>query len=129
MSNNEIQQELIGYLDVQFHGVIAKDITGVDSGASKVNQLVPDQYKGKQLGIRSATAIFMYSHSGTTGINGATESEIKRATCSRGIPAAQISEVLNLFRNQLFYLNITNEKYLFTKEANILKIKSIHGEY
>ena len=65
----------------------------------------------------------MYSHSGTTGINGATESEIKRATCSRGIPAAQISEVLNLFRNQLFYLNVTNEKYLFTKETNILKIK------
>ena len=123
LSNNEIQQELIGYLDVQFHGVIAKDITGVDSGASKVNQLVPDQYKGKKLGIRAATAIFMYSHSGTTGVNGATESEIKRATCSRGIPSAQISEVLNQFRNQLFYLNITNEKYLFTKEANILKIK------
>ena len=123
LNNNEIQQELIGYLDTQFHSVIAKDINGLDSGASTVNQLVPDQYKGKQLGIRAATAIFMYSHSGTTGINGATEAEIKRATCSRGIPAAQISEVLNLFRNQLFYLNITNEKYLFTKEANILKIK------
>jgi len=123
LSNNEIQQELIGYLDNQFYSVIAKDITGVDSGASKVNKMVPDQYKGKKLGIRAATAIFMYSHSGTTGINGATESEIKRATCSRGIPAAQISEVLNQFRNQLFYLNITNEKYLFTKEANILKIK------
>lgn len=123
LDNNEIKQELIDYLDTQFHSVVSKDITGINSGALKVNQLVPDQYKGKQLGIRSATAIFMYSHSGTTGINGATEAEIKRATCSRGIPAAQISEVLNLFRNQLFYLNITNEKYLFTKEANILKIK------
>ena len=123
LNNTEIKQELIDYLDPQFHSVIAKDIIGSDSGASKVNQLVPDQYKGKQLGIRAATAIFMYSHSGSTGINGATESEIKRATCSRGIPSAQISEVLNLFRNQLFYLNVTNEKYLFTKEANILKIK------
>ena len=123
LNNNEIQQELIGYLDTQFHSVIAKDIIGPDSGASKVNQMVPDQYKGKQLGIRAATAIFMYSHSGTTGINGTAEAEIKRATCSRGIPAAQISEVLNLFRNHLFYLNITNEKYLFTKEANVLKIK------
>ena len=123
LDNNEIKQELIDYLDPQFYSVVSKDITGSDSGANKVNQLVPDQYKGKQLGIRAATAIFMYSHSGTTGINGATESEIKRATCTRGIPAAQISEVLNLFRNQLFYLNVTNEKYLFTKEANILKIK------
>ena len=123
LDNNEIKQELIDYLDTQFYSVVSKDIIGIDSGATKVNQMVPDQYKGKQLGIRAATAIFMYSHSGTTGINGATESEIKRATCTRGIPAAQISEVLNLFRNQLFYLNVTNEKYLFTKEANILKIK------
>jgi hypothetical protein len=123
LNNNEIQQELVQYLDNQFYSVIAKDINSPDSGASKVNQMVPPQYQGKRLGIRSATAIFMYSHSGTTGINGATESEIKRATCVRGIPAAQISEVLNLFRNQLFYLNVTNEKYLFTKEANILKIK------
>lgn len=123
LNNNEIKNELIDYLDDKFYAVVSKDITSSDSGASKVNQLVPDQYKGKQLGIRAATAIFMYSHSGTTGINGATESEIKRATCARGIPAAQISEVLNLFRNQLFYLNVTNEKYLFTKEANILKIK------
>lgn len=123
LNNNEIKQELIDYLDPQFYSVVSKDIIGIDSGASKVNQMVKDQYKGKQLGVRAATAIFMYSHSGTTGINGATETEIKRATCSRGIPAALISEVLNLFRNQLFYLNITNEKYLFTKEANILKIK------
>lgn len=123
LNNNEIKQELINYLDEQFYSVVSKDIVGSDSGASKVNQLVPDQYKGKKLGIRAATAIFMYSHSGTTGVNGATESEIKRATCSRGIPTAQISEVLNQFRNHLFYLNVTNEKYLFTKEANILKIK------
>ena len=123
LSNNEIRQELVEYLDTQFHSVVSKDITGSSSGASKANQSVADQYRGKQLGIRAATAIFMYSHSGTTGINGATESEIKRATCTRGIPSALISEVLNLFRNQLFYLNVVNEKYLFTKESNILQIK------
>ncbi len=123
LKNNEIKQELVDYLDPQFYSVLSKDIVDIDSGASKVNQKVPEMYRGRQLGIRAATAIFMYSHSGTTGIDGATEADIKRATCSRGIPSAQISEVLNLFRNQLFYLNVTNEKYLFTKEANILKIK------
>ena len=123
LANTQIKQELVDYLDPQFYSVISNDITSISSGASNVNRKVPDQYKGKQLGIRAATAIFMYSHSGTTGFNGATESEIKRATCSRGIPAAQISEILNLFRNELFYLNITNEKYLFTKEANVLKMK------
>jgi hypothetical protein len=123
LNNDEIRQELVQYLEPEFNGVISKDIIGLDSGASKVNKIVPDQFKGKQLGIRTANAIFMYSHSGTTGINGGTESEIKRATCSRGIPASQINEVLAQFQNQLFYLNVTNEKYSFTKEANINKIK------
>ena len=57
------------------------------------------------------------------GINGATETEIKRATCERGIPAAQISGVLNLFRNNLFYLNQVSDRYMFTKETNLLKHK------
>ena len=123
LGNDEIRQELVDYLDPQFNGVIAKDIVGDRSGASKVNRMVPDQFRGKRLGIRAATAIFMYSHSGGAEINGATESEVKRETCSRGIPAAQIGEVLNLFRNHLFYVSVPNNRYLFTKEANILKIK------
>lgn len=123
LSNDEIRNELVDYLDTQFNGVIAKDITDSDSGAVKVNQMIPDQYQGSMLGIRAATAIFMYSHSGGAEINGAMESEVKRATCSRGIPAAQVGEVLNMFRNHLFYLNVSHDRYLFTKESNILKIK------
>lgn len=123
LDNDMIRRELIEYLDPNFDGVVAKDIVGRGSGAFKVNRMVPDQYKGKRLGIRSAAAIFMYSHSGGAEINGATEAEVKRATCERGIPAAQISEVLNLFRRNLLYLNAANDRYVFTKETNILKIK------
>lgn len=123
LSNDAIRQELIGYLEPPFNGVVAKDIVGKGSGAAKVNAMVPDQYKGRRLGMRAATAIFMYSHSGGAEINGATETEIKRATCERGIPAAHISEVLNMFRNHLFYLSTINNRYMFTKEANVLKIK------
>lgn len=123
MNNNAIRQELIEYLDPQFNGVVAKDMAGDGSGAHKVDQMVPDQYRGMRLGTRAAAAIFMYSHSGGAVINGATETEIKRATCVRGIPAAQISEVLNLFRSNLFYLNEEGERYMFTKETNMLKLK------
>ena len=123
LSNDAIRQELVEYLDPSFNGVVAKDLVGDGSGAAKVNTMVPDQYRGKQLGVRAATTIFMYSHSGGAEINGATETEIKRSTCERGIPAAQISGVLNLFRNHLFYLGTVNDRYMFTKEANVLKIK------
>lgn len=123
LDDNTIRQELVEYLDPQFNGVIAKDINGDDAGASKANQMVPDQFRGKNLGIRAATAIFMHSHSGGAGINGATEAEIKRATCEVGIPPSQVIEVLNLFRNHLFYLSVENGRYLFTKDTNVLKIK------
>ena len=36
MSDNAIRQELIEYLDPQFHGVVAKDVVGEGSGAHKV---------------------------------------------------------------------------------------------
>ena len=123
LDDNTIRQELVAYLDPQFNGVIAKDISGDEAGASKVNQMLPDQIRGKNLGIRTATTIFMYSHSGGATINGATESEIKQSTCEPGTSPSQISSVLNLFRNHLFYLNVTNRMYLFSKDTNVLKIK------
>lgn len=123
LTNDAIRQELVGYLEPQFNGIVAKDIVEKSSGASKADRKMPDQFKGKRLGVRAATAIFMYSHSGGAEINGAMEAEIKRATCERGIPAAQINEVLSLLRSNLFYLNTVNDRYLFTKEANIIKIK------
>lgn len=123
LANDAIRHELVEYLDQQFNSVIAKDITGSGSGASKVNHMVPDKYKGKKLGVRTAAAIFMYSHTGGAEINGATESELKRATCERGIPASQISEVLSRFKDHMFYLNASNDRYRFSKETNILKLK------
>lgn len=123
LGNDSIRSELVDYLDQQFHSVIAKDITGSGSGAAKVNAMVPDQYRVRKLGTRAASAIFMHSHSGAAVPKGATEAEIKRAACEVGIPAAQIGEVINLLRTHLFYLNVTDYKYLFTTEENILKRK------
>lgn len=123
LGNDMIRHELIEYLDPQFNSVIAKDITGTGSGAFKVDRMVPDKYKGKALGTRTAMAIFMYSHSAGAEINGATEPELKRATCEYGIPASQITEVLSRFKDHLFFLNASNNRYMFTKEANILKLK------
>lgn len=123
LSNERLKGELTRHLDDQFHGVIAQDITGETSGATKVNRMVPQNLWAKELGTRSARAIFMYSHSGAFISKGATDTEIMRATVSRGIESANISTVLEKFRSQLFYLNIEDGKYIFTKEANILKMK------
>ena len=123
LSNERLKGELTRHLDDQFQSVIAQDIVGDDSGASKVNKMMPPSLWAKELGTRSARAIFMYSHSGAITSGGATDKEIMRAVVSRGINSANINTVLEKFRNQLFYLNIEDGKYVFTKEANILKMK------
>ena len=123
LSNERLRGELTRHLDDQFQSVIAQDIVGRESGSSKVNKMMPQNLWGKELGTRAARAIFMYSHSGGIISRGATESEIMRATVYRGIESANISRVLEKFRNQLFYLNTQDGRYLFTKEANILKMK------
>ena len=123
LSNERLKGELVRHLDDQFHSVIAQDMVGENAGATKVNKLMPQNLWAKELGTRSARTIFMYSHSGAVTSRGATDTEIMRATVSRGIESANISTVLEKFRNQLFYLNVEDGKYLFTKESNILKMK------
>lgn len=122
LSNEQLAHELVRHLDDQFYGVIASDI-GDGSGASKVNKMLPQNLWAKELGTRAARAIFMYSHSGAENTRGATDKEVMRATLSRGIESANIDTVLKEFQNQLFYLNTKDGKYIFTKEANILKMK------
>ncbi len=123
LTNERLKEELVRHLDDQFHSVIAQDMIGKNSGATKVNKLMPPNLWAKELGTRSARAIFMHSHSGALISRGATDTEIMRATISRGTESANISAVLEKFRNQLFYLNVEDGKYLFTKESNILKMK------
>ena len=123
LANERLKGELIRHLDDQFHGVIAQDIVGDTAGATKVNSKMPPNLLGKELGTRAARVIFMYSHSGAEITRGATDSEIMRGTVSRGIDAANINTVLEKFRNELFYLNIEDGRYIFTKEANINKMK------
>jgi len=123
LSNERLKGELIRHLDDQFHSVIAQDIAGDDSGAGKVDRMMPQNLWAKELGTRSARAIFMYSHSGAVASGGATDKEVMRAVVSRGVDSANIHTVLEKFRSQLFYLNIEDGKYIFTKEANILKMK------
>lgn len=127
LENGRLREELAQYLDDQFQSVIAQDIAGPESGATKVDRLMPSDLISEKLGTRTASAIFMYSHSGSSTPQdkqkGASAAEIMRSTVSVEIPSANISSVLEKFRNRLFYLATHSGTYFFTKEANMLKMK------
>ncbi|MFW6275366.1 MAG: AAA family ATPase, partial [bacterium] len=118
LSNQQIRRELLKYIDNQFDSVIAKDITSKGGGAERVNASIGDAYKGLNLGKRTATAIFMYSHSGGSE-KGITLKEAKLVSTTLDNPASIISDIFEDLKHRLFYLNTLNQKYLFTTEPNL----------
>lgn len=122
LNNDEIRRELIDHIGNQFDSVISKDITDSDSGAIRVNQDVGASYRGLRLGTKTATAIFMCSFSGGEN-QGANIGEIKRAVAFEEIPSSIIGDVVNNFKSRLFYLTSQDDRYLFTSEPNLNRLK------
>ena len=122
LKDNEIRRELLDHIGNQFDSVITKDITDDDSGASRVNQEIGASYRGLKLGTKTATTIFMCSFSGGES-NGANMSLIKRAVAFEEIPSSVIGDVVGNFKSKLFYLRSEDDRYLFSSEPNINRLK------
>lgn len=121
LANQELRQDLIKHIDSTFNGVIASDITDKNSGAVKVNDKLGPSYQGLLLGSRTATTIFMYSHSGGS-IKGATVPEVKRsATTTDNIPAV-IDSAFDELEKELFFLQKFGDRYFFSNQPNLNKI-------
>lgn len=122
LKDNEIRRELLDHIGNQFDSVITKDITDEDSGASRVNQEIGASYRGLKLGTKTATTIFMCSFSGGES-NGANMGLIKRAVAFQEIPSSVIGDVVGNFKSKLFYLRSEDDRYLFSSEPNINRLK------
>ncbi|MBW1973466.1 MAG: ATP-binding protein [Deltaproteobacteria bacterium] len=121
LSNQEIRRELLKHIGSEYDSVIAADITSFESGSNKVDNSLGAAYRSLRLGKRVSTTIFMYSFSGGHE-RGVTSHEIKRNATLLGHPAAVISEVIDGINKRLFYLQIINDKYLFTNQPNLNRI-------
>lgn len=122
LNDNEIRRELLDHIGNQFDSVITKDITDEDSGAARVNSDIGASYRGLKLGTKTSTAIFMCSFSGGDS-NGASMGEIKRAVAFQEFPSSIIGDVVANFKSKLFYLRSEDDRYLFSSEPNINRLK------
>ena len=122
LRDNEIRRELLDHIGDKFDSVISKDITDSASGAVRVEQDVGSAYRGLRLGTRAATAIFMCSFSGG-GTSGATISQIKRAAASVDNPSSIVGDVVGEFKSKLSYFKTSEDRYLFSSEPNINRLK------
>jgi len=121
LADQELRQELIKYIGQNYNGIIGCDITDSDAGAKKIDQSLGKAYAGLRLGNRTATTIFMYSHSGGQQ-HGATLNEIKRNASTTGNPASIISEAVEQLKNRLFYMQTSGDRCFFNTMPNINQV-------
>ena len=122
LKDDGIRRELLSHIGDKFDSVMAKDITDSSAGAARAEQEVGAAYKGLRLGTRIATSIFMYSFS-AGGTNGATMNQIKRAVSRTGMPSSVVGDVVATFKSKLSYFKSENDRYLFSSEPNINRLK------
>jgi hypothetical protein len=121
LSNQEIRQELLKHIGLEYNSVIASDITDRQSGSSKVNKSLGKAYQGLNLGVRSATCIFLYSFSGGSE-HGINLGEIKRSATTMQNPASVVAEAVEQLKGKIFYLQSLHEKLFFSNQPNLNRI-------
>ncbi len=122
LANQEIRQELLKHIGAEFNSVIASDLTDVEAGAKKVDVSLGGAYQGLKLGSRTATSIFLYSFSGGPE-RGITLSEIKRTATTLENPSSVVAEAVEQLKTKLFYLQNIGEKYFFSNQPNLNRIR------
>ena len=121
LSNNEIKSEFVRQIGPEHNSVISADIISQNSGSKKVDKNLGDAYTSFLFGTKSATSIFMYSFSGGPE-KGISAREIKLSTVETSAPSSIVSEAVSKLRENLFFLQYSNGKYLFTNQPNLNRI-------
>ncbi|MDI6755647.1 MAG: DUF499 domain-containing protein, partial [Thermodesulfobacteriota bacterium] len=127
LANQEIRQEFIKHIGVEYNTVIAADINDANAGARKVDESLGNAYQGLSLGTRTANVIFLHSFSGGRE-RGTTVSEIKRTATSLENPASVVAEAVEQLKGKLFYLQSLGDKYYFSNQPNLNRIRLIKME-
>ena len=122
LKDDEIRRELLEHIGDEFDSVISKDVTDSDSGARRADLGGGQAHRGLRLGTRAAVAIFMCSFS-SGGTNGATINQIKQAACGTGEHSSIVGDVVGSFKNKMSFVKSEDDRYLFTSEPNINRLK------
>jgi len=123
LGTQEIRQELLKHIGPEYNSVIAADITDARAGALLVDSSLGKSYQGLNLGKRTATTIFMYSFSGGSE-RGTTIGHIKRSATTLHNPSSVIVDAIELLKQKLFYLQVSDGRFYFKNQPNINRIIS-----
>jgi len=126
--NNSIVRAMVRDIagDPQWESVIGSDVAAPPDGQPAKAELIDlDRGDGQNLAKALATTVLMYSVGGGENPE-ATRHEIRLACAKQGIHDTQWDDLLEKFKNRLFYLYFDEARYRFRKEPNVT---SLHHTY
>ena len=108
LSVSSIRKELLKHTGENTESVITADIIGKNAGARSE----------EEVGIRCASAIFMYSF--PLSYKGATQAEVKRAAFMMDTPHSVVGDTVGKLRRRLIYLELTyDDMFRFAGAPNM----------
>jgi len=127
LARQDLRQEFVKHIGVEFNGVIAADITDPAAGTKKVDASLGSAYQGLHLGTRAAQTIFLYSFSGGL-VKGATSTDIKRAATTTENPASVVAEAVEQLKGKLGFLQSEGDRCFFSNQPNLNRIRLVKME-
>lgn len=122
LDHRELHQILLSCIGSQYESVIGCDIAGNRELARRVDRGLPEESQLLRLAEGLATAIFLYSFSGSQRAErGITASRLRLAVWAPGIPSAAIGDVLSKLEDHLHYLHKRDNRYFFSTELNLAR--------
>jgi len=121
LADRHIRGEVVKLLDGGFDAVVTGDVV---TRAGEIDRELGGDYYREELARGAATCALLYTISGVSDVQGATEEEIRVALLRPDLNPAQVSEVLGRLRQRLWFLRYRDQRYFFTARHNLNKIVS-----
>jgi len=124
LAPGDLRNELVRVLEnPAFNNVIDSDIAGSDAKTVYIDNGMGREHARFNPARRTATAIFLWSFSGSmTEAGGATDAQIRVGVLTPDMQPAIIGNVLNEFGRRLWYLHEENNSYRFNTRANLNRV-------
>ncbi|MEJ5252769.1 MAG: DUF499 domain-containing protein, partial [Armatimonadota bacterium] len=119
LADRYVRSEVVRLLESGYDAIITGDVNG---RAREVDRELGGDYQREELAQGCATCTLLYTVSASADIQGCTEDELRVALLRPKVNPAQVSEVLNRLRAQLWYLRYRDRRYLFTSRPNLNKM-------
>jgi len=121
LDNSSVKREFIKHIGNEYDSVVAADIGEKGAKAPQIDRTMGSEYKKQKIATSLATAVFMYSFSGS-GRKGLNIRELRITILRDGIPKTIVGDAVKKLEEELWYFHSSGGMYSFKNQANLNRV-------